>query len=96
MIRELSRNNVADWDERIQLELDLADIQAIFDCVNAIPSEYLMIRHKHTPFNGKRCYTDLLNDIYESLYVILCEHNGVTNNNPMVTNVKVEIVGDKK
>ena len=33
MIRELNRNNETDWNERIQLELNLADIQAIYDCV---------------------------------------------------------------
>ncbi len=97
MIRELNRNNETDWNERIQLELNLADIQAIYDCVGAIPDHYLDVKHKLTAFGGRKkgYYGELLTDLYESLHVILCEHNGVTDDDMMVNpNVSVKVIGD--
>ena len=98
MIRELNRNNETDWNERIQLELNLADIQAIYDCVGAIPDHYLDVKHKLTAFGGRKkgYYRELLTDLYESLHVILCEHNGVTDDDMMINpSVSLEIVGEE-
>ena len=97
MIRELNRNNETDWNEKIQLELNLADIQAIYDCVGVIPDHYLDVKHKLTAFGGhkKGYYGELLTDLYESLHVILCEHNGVTDDDMMVNpNVSIKVIGD--
>lgn len=97
MIKELGRNDKTDWHEKIQLELDLADIQAIYDCVGAIPDYYLNVKHKHTAFGGRESnyYVELLLNLYESLNIILLEHNGVTDDDMMVNpNIGVKVIGD--
>lgn len=98
MIKELGRNTKTDWNEKIQLELNLSDIQIIYDCVGTVPEKYIDIKHKHSAFGGKEkgYYGELLTDIYESLHVILCEHNGITDDDMMINpSVSLEIVGEE-
>lgn len=97
MIRELSRNNKTDWYEKIQLELDLQDLQIIYDAIGAIPPKYLEKKHKVTHFHKEEeCYIEQLNDLYEDLYVIITEHNGVNDDNIMVnTEIELKLVGEE-
>lgn len=92
MIKELNRNNKTDWNEEIQIELTLADLQIIYDCVGAMPIQYLKLKHENTNFNNLSKDAELLTDIYESLHIILSEHNGINDDNPTVNNnIDIEI-----
>ena len=96
MIRELSKNTETNWKEKIQLEMTLEDLQTIYECVGAMPSKYIKIKHKHTKFGGHDTsyYTSLLSDIYDSFHVILAEHNGVNDDDVMIhPNISLEIIG---
>ena len=97
MIKELGRKTDTNWHEKIQLELDLSDIQIIYDCIGAIPERYISVKHKNSAFGNRKkgYYGELLTDIYESLETILFEHNGVTDNDKMINpHISVEVIGD--
>ena len=40
MIKELNDNVTPNWGETIRLEMDLEDLQIIYDCVGAVPLKY--------------------------------------------------------
>lgn len=85
MIRELNRNNKTNWYEKIQLEMTLQDLQILYDCIGAVPIEYIKIKHKNTPFNlMESMYDDISVNLYDGLHTIISEHNGVTDDDEMV------------
>ena len=93
MIRELNRNNKTNWSEKIQLEMNLSDLQVLYDCIGAVPNKYLEKKHKNTSFNY---IDDITIDLYEGLNRLLSEHNGITDDNKMVNlNVELEIKYDE-
>ena len=96
MIREINRNNIADWNEKIQIEITLKDLQMLYDCVGSIPFMYIKSRHKDTKFGqyieitGSKVFTDLYNGLDE----IITEHNGVKDDDIMVNdNVNLKLIG---
>lgn len=96
MIRDLTRNNQTNWQEKIRIELELSDLQILYDAIGILPPKYLKIKHKNTSFNKNDLYyySRHINDLYEDLHVIISEHNGVDDDNKMVnTNVEVEVKG---
>ena len=97
MIRELGRNTITDWYEKIQIELNLHDLQLLYDCLGATPIEYIKEKHKYTPFSlMETVYNDISVDLYEGLHTILSEHNGITDDNKMVnTNIELEVIKDE-
>lgn len=93
MIRELNRNNKTNWSEKIQLEMNLSDLQILYDCIGAVPNKYLEEKHKNTSFNY---IDDITIDLYEGLNRLLSEHNGITDDNKMINlNVELEIKYDE-
>ena len=93
MIRELNRNNKTNWSEKIQLEMNLSDLQVLYDCIGAVPNKYLEEKHKNTSFNY---IDDITIDLYEGLNRLLSEHNGITDDNKMVNlNVELDIKYDE-
>lgn len=78
MIKELGINEKTNWDEKVQIELSVADLQIIYDCVGAIPLNYLKVKHKNTHFE---CTAEILTAIYDELEEIVNKHNGITDNN---------------
>ena len=93
MIREINRNNETNWYEKIQLEMNLQDLQVLYDCIGAVPNKYLEEKHKHTSFNY---IDDITIDLYEGLNKLLSEHNGITDDNKMVNlNVELEMKYDE-
>lgn len=95
MIKELNRNNETNWKEKIQIELSLEDLQIIYDCVGAIPSKYIPLKHLNTKFgsNISKIYPRILNELYEALDTIISEHNGITDNDIMAnTEITLEII----
>ena len=97
MIRELGRNTIVDWYEKVQIELNLHDLQILYDCIGATPIEYIKEKHKCTPFNlMETVYNDISVDLYEGLNIILSEHNGITDDDKMVnTNIELEVIKDE-
>lgn len=95
MIRELNRDYETKWDEKIQIELSLEDLQVIYDCIGAVPPQFINIKHKNTSFNRSHEYhRQILHTLYEDLHTIISEHNGVTDDDMMVdTEVDLELVG---
>ena len=99
MIKELNRNNKTNWYEKIQLEMTLQDLQILYDCLGAVPIEYLKEKHKYTSLNYlDDLICDIAADLYGDLDKILSEHNGITDDDKMV-NTEVELsmnIGDNK
>ena len=97
MIRELGRKTIVDWYEKVQIELNLHDLQLLYDCIGAVPIEYIKEKHKCTPFNlMETVYNDISVDLYEGLHTILSEHNGITDDDKMVnTNIELEVIKDE-
>lgn len=95
MIREINRNNKTDWNEKIQIELSLAELQIIYDTIGAIPYKYLNYKHKDTKLNFDETeFRTQINSIYNSLDTIISEHNGITDSDIMInTDVEIEIKG---
>lgn len=82
MIKELGMINEADWNEKIQIELSVADLQIIYDCVGAVPLKYLNLKHKDNSFTNKFNATmvaTMVDGIYNELDEILFRHNGLTD-----------------
>lgn len=98
MIKDLSRKQDTNWDEKISIELDLSELQIIFDSVGAIPPNYVFKKHKLTKFNRPyEYYMNKLTEMYEELYVIISEHNGVDDDDKLVnTEIELQITGDDK
>ena len=93
MIKEINRNNETNWYEKIQLEMNLQDLQILYDCLGAVSNKYLKEKHKHTSFNY---IDDIAIDLYEGLDKILLEHNGITDDNKMVNlNIELEMKKDE-
>jgi hypothetical protein len=93
MIREINRNNETNWHEKIQLEMNLQDLQILYDCLGAVPNKYLIEKYKYTSLNyiDSSICGDITSDLYESLNKIISEHNGVTDDNAMI-NSDIELV----
>ena len=96
MIKEINRNNETNWFEKIQLEMNLQDLQILYDCLGAVPNKYLIEKHKYTSLNyindSNSFCNDITSDLYESLNKILSKHNGITDDDAMVNlNVELEI-----
>ena len=94
MIRDLTRKSETDWNEKIQIELSLTDLQLIYDAIGVMPIDAVKIKHETTKFNEvlkKYTPTDLLGDLYEELHVILTEHNGINDDCPMVNDIHTVI-----
>ena len=94
MIKELGVDKVVNWNEKVQIEVSVADLQIIYDCVGAVPLKYLNLKHKNNAFTNKYDAT-MFNAIYNVLDDILSEHNGLTDD---CTNVNIDmelkIIGD--
>ena len=78
MIKELGIVDEADWNEKVQIELSVADLQIIYDCVGAVPIKYLDLKHKDNAFINKY-NASMFNGIYNELDDILFRHNGLTD-----------------
>ena len=93
MIKDLSRKQDTDWNEKIPIELELSDLQIIFDSIGAMPPNYIAKKHKLTKFNRPyEYYMKKLTDMYEELYVIISEHNGVNDDDKLVdTEIELRI-----
>ena len=59
MIKEINRNNETNWFEKIQLEMNLQDLQILYDCLGAVPNKYLMEKHKYTSLNYNQSIMEL-------------------------------------
>lgn len=96
MIKELGITDETDWNETVQIELSLAELQIIYDCVGAVPIKYLNIKHKDNTFTDKY-NASMFNGIYNELDDILFRHNGLTDDDIDVdTFVELDIVkGDE-
>ena len=97
MIKELNRDNETNWSKKIQLELPLSDLQIIYDCIGAVPPNYLTARHKNTKFkHSDKEFVETIDEIYGELETILTEYNGVTDNDYMInTFISLEMVGEE-
>lgn len=89
MIKELGITNETNWNETVQIELSLAELQIIYDCVGAVPIKYLNLKHKDNIFYNKYDAT-MFNNIYTRLDDILFRHNGLTDNESNV-NIDIEL-----
>lgn len=78
MIKESGITNDVDWNEKVQIELSVADLQIIYDCVGAVPIKYLNLKHKNDMFATKYDAT-IFNSLYNELDDILFRHNGLTD-----------------
>lgn len=96
MIRELGVNEEINWDEKVQIELSVAELQIIYDCVGAVPLKYLNLKHSYSTFGNKYNAT-MFNGMYRELDDILFRHNGLTDDGLDVdTFVELDIVqGDE-
>ena len=94
MIKELGVTNETNWKETVQIELSLAELQIIYDCIGAVPITYLNLKHKNNTFYNKYDAT-MFNDIYNRLDDILFKHNGLTDNESNVNiDMELKIIGD--
>lgn len=95
MIKELGVVDEADWNKKIQIELSVADLQIIYDCVGAVPLKYLNLKHKDNIFYNKYDAT-IFNNIYTRLDDILFRHNGLTDNESNVNiDIELDIIGEE-
>ena len=76
MIKELGITNETNWNEKVQIELSVTDLQIIYDCVGAVPLKYLDLKHKNNAFSNKY-NASMVNGIYNELNDILFRHNGL-------------------
>ena len=96
MIKELNKIEEPNWGEKIQLEVDLADLQIIYDCVGAVPLKYLKAKHRNTNFEIKHYTANMFTELYEELEDIIDRHNGITDNNKNVNiDIELSIVGEE-
>lgn len=95
MIKELGQDKSADWDEIVQIELSVADLQMLYDCVGAVPLKYFNIRHQKDAFFTKYD-ANSFDSLYNQLDEILFRHKGITDDSLDVTFVELEIVEDKE
>lgn len=95
MIKESNRIETPNWEENIQLEMSLADLQIIYDCIGAVPLSYLKAKHKNTNFEVK-CYSaNVFNEIYNELDEVVVRHNGITDNDANVNlDVELNMIGE--
>ena len=76
MIKELRKDNKVDWNEKITIELTLADLQLLYDCIGAVPWHYVTLRHKDTSFKSN-AENISGSSLYDNLEDILAKHNGL-------------------
>ena len=97
MIRDLNRYKKTDWQEKIQLELTLSDLQVLYDAIGALPPKYLKIKHKNTPFHNEEVYYNRkVYELYEDLDYIIMEYNGINDDDMTVNNsVELKLIGDE-
>ena len=93
MIKELNDNVTPNWGETIRLEMDLEDLQIIYDCVGAVPLKYWKNKHKNTIFKNEiNIYCpNMITELYEEIEYIIDKHNGVTDNDINV-NLDCELI----
>lgn len=83
MIKEIKNElDTPNWDETITLELTLKDLQIIFDAVGDLPPQVIKDKHINSPlhdviFVDTISASKLIDEIYNSLEVIIDKHNGV-------------------
>ena len=95
MIKELGVTNETNWKETVQIELSLAELQIIYDCIGAVPITYLNLKHKNNMF-GKKFDATIFNRIYNELDDVVFRHNGLTDNESNVNiDVELSIVGEE-
>lgn len=74
MVVEKIINPNIDWNEKITLELSLADLQLLYDCVGAVPWSYIVSRHEKTSFTIDNIR---FSDLYNELEEVLNNHHGL-------------------
>ena len=79
MIKDLTKGDKTNWGEKIQIELTLADLQMIYDCIGAVPPKYLRKKHEKTNFNktSEYYFENIFHSVYEELEYIVKAHNGI-------------------
>ena len=74
--------------------MSLADLQVIYDCVGAVPLDYLKAKHKNTNFKDYSAI--MITDLYEELDNIIYKHYGIGDNNENVNlDITLEMIGEE-
>lgn len=102
MIKDLTKTFETNWNERIYLQLPLADLQIIYDCIGAVPSNYLIRKHEKSRFLAdvidKSKFNDFsarINTLYNELDEIVSRYNGITDMDLSVnTDIELDIIED--
>lgn len=95
MISELHKSQKPNWNESIQLEMTLADLQIIYDCIGAVPLNYLKSKHKNTSFEISCYTTDMYTELYDELEDVIIRHSGITDENECVNlDIGLTITGE--
>lgn len=95
MIKDLTKKYGVNWDEKIQIELNLADLQIIYDSIGSIPATYFIKKHIKSGFSNivKNDFSSRLIAIYNELDDLITRYNGITDNDLDVNiNLELEIV----
>ena len=72
---DITKNNEAYWDKKIQIELSLKELQTIYDCVEVAKfSELEKIGKTH---NYSWSNVTLSHEIHEYLYDMLSNYGGI-------------------
>ena len=90
MIKEIRKDNKINWDEKITIELTLADLQLLYDCIGAVPWNYIALRHKNTFFKSNA--ENMSNSsLYNDLEDILAKHNGLIDYEENNLNLNIDL-----
>ena len=81
------------WEEKITVELTLADLQLLYDCVGAVPWRYISLRHDKTIFKEKILLKNSSNltCLYHELEKIVDKHNGLTDEDSFSNNLNLDV-----
>ena len=81
------------WDEKITVELTLADLQLLYDCVGAVSWRYILLRHDKTIFKEKILLKNSSNltCLYNELEKIVDKHNGLTDEDSISNNLNLDV-----
>ena len=91
MIKELNRNYKTDWNEEIKLSLSLRELQLIYDCIGAVPLNYIDYKHGASRFKNEYD-ADTLCDIYNDLDELIIAHNGLSDTDSSLNCDKVLMI----
>ena len=97
MIKELGEEYEykTDWTKKINLSVSLRDLQIIYDCIGAVPSKYLELKHKNTRFPITE-FSELINHMYDEIDCILDRHNAITDYDSNINNnVELEVINNE-